>query len=172
MPKVLDWQADWPPISLACKHANMASLRECLAKNDALKAELATLSPEALRERAIADITERAPAPEEGLEPEPVDLSPVDEAQASDNPAEATLKLLLKVHKNDPNTPNSRGSTCIMICAQYGTPNHVEMLKLLLKVLVDSGRSDEVDTTRDSDNQTAYHMRVHKHSAVIYRAFF
>jgi hypothetical protein len=109
MPKVLDWQADWPPISLACKHANMDVLKECLTKNDVLKSELSQLSAEALRERAIADITERAPKPEEGKEPEPVDFTPLDEAQASDNPVQATVELLLKVHKNDPNTPNSRG---------------------------------------------------------------
>ena len=75
MPKVLDWQQDWPPIALACKHGNMDGLRECLAKNDELRAELEALSPEALRDRAIADITERAPKAEAGLPPLPVDLS-------------------------------------------------------------------------------------------------
>ena len=154
----MDWQQDWPPISLACKHGNMDGLRECLAKNDAMRAELESMSAEELRERAIAVITEQAPKAEAGLPPLPVDMSPLDEAEASESPRDATLQLILKMHKNDPNTANTRGSTCTMICAQYGTPKHVEMLKLLLQILVDSGRSDEVDTRRESDQQTAYHM--------------
>ncbi len=158
MPKVLDWQQDWPPISLACKHGNMDGLRECLAKNDALRAELETLSAEELQARAIADITEQAPKAEAGLPPLPVDMSALDAAEASESPRDATIQLILKLHKNDPNTANTRGSTCIMICAQYGTPKHIEMLKLLLQILVDTGRSDEVDTRRESDQQTAYHM--------------
>ena len=158
MPKVLDWQQDWPPIALACKHGNMDGLRECLAKNDELRAELEALSPEALRDRAIADITERAPKAEAGLPPLPVDLSQLDEAQASASPRDATIRVIQKLHKNDPNSANTRGSTCTMLCAQYGSPKHVEMLKLLLQILVDTGRSDEVDTRRESDQQTAYHM--------------
>ena len=53
MPKVLDWQQDWPHIALDCKHGNMDGLRECLAKNDELRAEPEALSPEALRDRRV-----------------------------------------------------------------------------------------------------------------------
>ena len=167
--KVLDWQQTWPPISLACKNGQMDQLKECLAKNRALLQELEALDDAALRERAIADLTAQAEAAaeaaaEEGEEggqgagPPVVDLSALDAAQASDAPRQQTLLMLCKAHKNDPNTVNTRGSTCVMICAQYGTPTHVEMLKLLLQTLIDAGRSDEIDTRRESDQQTAYHM--------------